>query len=317
MGFFDKIKQAFTANKDKDKYLFALKKSKESIFAKISKKLFFQVDEDFLEQLMEILLEADLGFKTAQKIIERLEDKAKSLKINDIKTLKQVLVEIMADLYGEVQVELNLNDDINVISLVGVNGAGKSTTCAKLANLFKDQFKVMIIAADTFRSAAVEQIDLWSRQVGVYCYKDESKKDPSAVIVDGLRYAKEHQYNLVIIDSAGRLQNKVNLMQELAKMNRVIEKELDHSSNETLLVLDAGNGTNSIIQAEKFMEAAKVSGIVLTKLDGTAKGAIVIAIKDVLKIDVKYIGLGEQVDDIKVFDLNTFLYSIADLDNES
>ncbi len=314
MGIFSSLKNLFSKNKDANSYLSGLKKTRSS-FLEGLKKLGFGfkgVDEDFLEELLITLLESDIGIKTATKIINRLEEIANSRKTKNYDEVVEILIEVMKEVYGE-NTSLNDQNDFTIILMIGVNGAGKTTTTAKLAYKYKEEGKkVLLAAADTFRAGAVEQLEVWANRLEVGCVKGNENEDPSSVIVKAIRKAKEDGYNTLIIDSAGRLQNKVNLMNELSKMNKVIFKEANKEADEVLLVIDATTGQNGISQAEIFNESCNLTGIVLTKLDGSSKGGIVIAIRDLLKVPVKLVGLGEKQDDLKLFDIDSYLYSIVE-----
>lgn len=317
MGIFSKLKNAFRNKEDGDRYLSGLDKSKKTFSQRIRKLAlgFRGVNEDFLEELMIVLLEADIGIKTAQKIVDSVETEAMDKKLRSFEEISECLVEQMALMYhGDDEQTLNINSEgPTVILMVGVNGSGKTTTTAKLAKRFgEDDKRVVLAAADTFRAGAVDQLAKWGERLGVTCIKGRENGDPSAVLVDACRYAVEHNIDVLIGDTAGRLQNKANLMQELSKMRRVIEKEIPGAPHEVWLVLDATTGQNGISQAQIFMDTTKVTGIVLTKMDGTAKGGIVIAIRDLLNLPVKYIGLGESADDLRPFDINTYLYGLCE-----
>ncbi|MEE0107489.1 MAG: signal recognition particle-docking protein FtsY, partial [Merdibacter sp.] len=273
------------------------------------------VDDDFLEEVMVILLEADVGIHTAEKITSRLESEAARQHLKTFDEISECLVSVMLEMYQEHEDEpVHVNEDgPTVLLLVGVNGSGKTTTAAKLTNALLEQKKsVVLAAADTFRAGAVDQLARWGERLNVPCVKGRENGDPSAVLVDGCRYAKEHHCDYLIGDTAGRLQNKVNLMNELSKMRRVIEREIPGAPHEVWLVLDATTGQNGIQQAKVFLEATKVSGIILTKMDGTAKGGIVMAIRDQLGLPVRYIGLGEQPQDLRPFDIESYLYGICE-----
>ncbi len=321
MGVFSKLKQAFASKKDNDTYLSGLSKTRTSFSQKIRKLSlnFTGVDETFLEELMIVLLEADLGIKTAQKVVNEVENRAMDKKLKSMNEINECLVEVLLEMYEEKEDDFAYNESgPTVILMVGVNGSGKTTSTAKLANHFLKQGKtVAVVAADTFRAGAIEQLKRWADRLSIHCIMGRENGDPSAALVDGCRYAKENAIDVLICDTAGRLQNKVNLMQELSKMHKVIHKEISNQPNQVYLVLDATTGQNGISQAELFMESTNVNGIILTKLDGSAKGGIVIAINDLLKIPVKYVGLGEKVDDLKVFDPSAYLYSLCEgLDDE-
>ena len=317
MGFLSKLKNAFSSKKDNDRYLSGLAKSKNSFSNKIRQLSlsFSGVNEEFLEELMIILLEADLGIHTAQKVVDEVENRAIDRRLKKASEIEDCLVEVLSDIYNQTEEnEFNENKEgPTVIMMVGVNGSGKTTTTAKLTRYFQEQGKtVCLAAADTFRAGAVDQLAMWAERLNVHCVKGKPNADPSSVLVDACRYAKDNHVDILICDTAGRLQNKVNLMNELSKMKRVLSKEIPTAPHETWLVLDATTGQNGLSQAEIFNEVADLTGVVLTKLDGTAKGGIVISIKDTLKIGVKFIGLGEKMEDLKPFDLESYLYSISE-----
>lgn len=317
MGIFSKLKQAFGSNEDQDRYLSGLDKSKKSFSQRIRRLAlgFSGVNEEFLEELMIALLEADIGVKTAQKIVDAVENEAMDRRLKTFSEISECLVEQMAKLYTEHE-DRPFQENPNgptVILMVGVNGSGKTTTTAKLAKLFQEDKKsVVLAAADTFRAGAVDQLAKWAERLNLPCIKGRENGDPSAVLVDACRYAKEHHSDIVIGDTAGRLQNKANLMKELEKMKRVVAKEIPGAPHEVWLVIDATTGQNGISQASVFMETTDVSGIILTKTDGTAKGGIVIAIRDLLGLPVTYIGLGEGIDDLRPFDINAYLYGLCE-----
>jgi len=274
-----------------------------------------KINEDYFDELEEILIMADVGVNTVMELIEKLKKRVNDDKITDPEELKEVLVDEMFIIYVNDEIltnKINYNDkDISVILFVGVNGVGKTTTIAKIASkLKKENKKVMLVAGDTFRAGAVEQLREWSERVGTSFYGGNEKDDPSSVLYDGIVKAKEENCDVVLVDTAGRLQNKVNLMQELEKMNNVISKLVDGGCCETLLVIDATTGQNGISQAKAFKEITNITGIVLTKMDGTAKGGIVLAIKSEVGIPVKYIGLGEKEEDLVSFDIENYIYGL-------
>ena len=274
-----------------------------------------KINEDYFDELEEILIMADVGVNTVMELIEKLKKRVNDDKITDPEELKEVLVDEMFIIYVNDEIltnKIHFNDkDISVILFVGVNGVGKTTTIAKIASkLKKDNKKVMLVAGDTFRAGAVEQLREWSERVGTSFYGGNEKDDPSSVLYDGIVKAKEDGCDVVLVDTAGRLQNKVNLMHELEKMNNVISKLVDGGCSETLLVIDATTGQNGISQAKAFKEITNITGIVLTKMDGTAKGGIVLAIKSEVGIPVKYIGLGEKEEDLVSFDIENYIYGL-------
>jgi len=258
---------------------------------------------------------ADIGVDTVIDFIDGLKDEVKNKKITDPKLLQEMIMDRMFEIYlnGEiVNANLNLNKNgLSVILFVGVNGVGKTTTIAKIANSYKNQGKKVLLAAgDTFRAGAVAQLDVWAKRVGVDIVTKPDGSDPSSVMFEAVKKAKDENYDILLCDTAGRLQNKVNLMNELAKMKRVIQKECPDAPHETLLVIDATTGQNGMSQAKAFKEVTDVSGVILTKLDGTSKGGIVLAIRHELGIPIKYIGLGEGIDDLEVFDIEQYLYGL-------
>ncbi|MUV39992.1 Signal recognition particle receptor FtsY [Lentibacillus sp. JNUCC-1] len=321
MGFMEKLKNKFKQPEQEEvteKYKDGMKKTSQSFSGKINNLLarYRKVDENFFEELEEILITADVGVMTVMDLIDELKMEVKRQNIKDTAAVKEVISEKLVDIYyGEDEgdiAELNLNDDeLSVILVVGVNGAGKTTSIGKLAHRLKSEGKRVVLAAgDTFRAGAIEQLDVWSERAGVDMIKHSAGSDPAAVIFDGIKAAKSREADVLICDTAGRLQNKVNLMNELAKVKRVIEREIPSAPHEVLLVLDATTGQNALSQAKTFSDATDVSGIVLTKLDGTAKGGIVLAIRHELNIPVKYVGLGEQMEDLQPFDAHAFVYGL-------
>lgn len=321
MAFFSKIKEKFTKNKDKDKYLSGLSKSKKSFGDRIQalSNSFHGIDDDLLEEIMVILLESDVGIHTAQKIVDEFEKRGGEIKNYD--SMEDYLISILYDFYEEEEDKpIQYNEEgPTVIMMVGVNGSGKTTTTAKLIEYYKEQGKtVAVAAADTFRAGAVDQLEEWAQRLDVPCIKGKPQQDPASVIVDACRKAKEDHIDILICDTAGRLQNKKNLMKELEKMVRVADKEIPGAPHETWLVLDATTGQNGIMQANQFLEASKVTGIILTKMDGTAKGGVVMAIRDQLNLPVRFLGLGEKPADLRPFDINAYLIGITKgLENES
>jgi len=299
-----------------EKYVEGLSKSRDSFVNKLSVLgiKYTKVSDDFYDELEEILITADIGVNTVMDFVDRLKKRVKEEKIEDFEYLKEVIVDELFMIYVGDEVltsKLQLKDnETNVVLFVGVNGVGKTTSIAKIAyNLKKDGKKVMLIAGDTFRAGAVSQLEEWAKRVGVSFFGDD-RTDPSAVIYDGLTKAKEEKYDVVLVDTAGRLQNKTNLMKELEKMNRVIGEITPGNPIETLLVIDATTGQNGISQAKSFKEITNITGIVLTKLDGTAKGGIVLAIKELVGIPVKYVGLGEKETDLIPFDIEKYIYGL-------
>ncbi|KNE20143.1 signal recognition particle-docking protein FtsY [Virgibacillus pantothenticus] len=327
MGFMDKLKNKFQRNEEhaedvSEKYKEGMKKSRQTFSSKINDLLarYRKVDEDFFEELEEVLISADTGVATVMDLIDELKMEVKRQNIKDTTEMKDVISEKLVEIYygdNEQEIEsLSLQEgELSIILVVGVNGVGKTTSIGKLAHQLKQEGKkVMLAAGDTFRAGAIEQLEVWGERTGVDVVKQNSGSDPAAVIFDGIKSAKSKQADVLICDTAGRLQNKVNLMNELAKVKRVIEREVPHAPHEVLLVLDATTGQNALSQAKIFAEATDVTGIVLTKLDGTAKGGIVLAIRNELQIPVKFVGLGEGVNDLRPFDAHAFVYGLfADL----
>lgn len=299
MAFFEKLKRG-------------LAKTKNALFDKIDNLLkhFVRIDEDFFEELEELLITADVGVNTTEQILDELRERVRDNRIKDNADVKRELIGIVSDLIGEGE-GLSLNTKPSVILVIGVNGVGKTTSIGKIAyQLKKDKKKVIVAAADTFRAAAAEQLGIWCERADVDMIRQGEGADPASVVFDAINAAKSRGADVLIVDTAGRLHNKKNLMDELAKINRVINRELPDSDIETLLVLDATTGQNAVIQAREFKDAAKISGLILTKLDGTAKGGIVLSIKGELGIPVKFIGVGEQIDDMQPFDSTEFVNAL-------
>ena len=295
MGFFDKLKQG-------------LFKTKTAIVDKVDAlfKHFVKVDEDLFDELEELLISADIGVNTTEEILDELRDVVKDKHIKEPGEVKKELFDILRRMIGEHE-PLNLSTKPSVILVIGVNGVGKTTSIGKIsAELKRQGKKVVVAAADTFRAAAAEQLNVWTDRAGVDIIKQAAGADPASVVYDAISAVKSRNADVLIVDTAGRLHNKKNLMDELAKIDRVIARELPSAANETLLVLDATTGQNAVYQAKEFKEASRITGLVLTKLDGTAKGGIVISIKKELGIPVKFIGVGEQIDDMRPFDSKEF-----------
>ncbi|MEQ6375297.1 signal recognition particle-docking protein FtsY [Bacillaceae bacterium S4-13-56] len=320
MSLFKKIKERFTTDTDTvtDKFKGGLSKTRESFASKMNDLVarYRKVDEDFFEELEEVLISADVGVQTVMELIDQLRFEVQRQNIKDTQEVQGVISEKLVDIYygdEDNQIEsLNLQEDeLSIILFVGVNGVGKTTTIGKLAHQLKEQGnKVILAAGDTFRAGAIEQLEVWGDRVGVDVIKHSAGSDPAAVIFDAVKAAKSRGADVLLCDTAGRLQNKVNLMNELSKVKRVIEREVPGAPHEVLLVLDATTGQNAMSQAKTFSEATNVSGIVLTKLDGTAKGGIVLAIRNELNIPVKYVGLGEKMEDLQEFDAHAFVYGL-------
>lgn len=301
MGLFKKIKEG-------------LKKTRDSVVSQIDSMLksFTKIDEELFEELTELLVMGDVGIQTAEQITDELRVRVKKEGIKDPKEITQLLQEVVADMLRGDE-ELKISTKPSIILVIGVNGVGKTTTIGKLANNLKKQGKsVLLAAADTFRAAAIEQLEIWAERSGCDIVKQNEGSDPAAVIYDAISAAKARNTDVIICDTAGRLHNKKHLMEELAKIGRVIDRELPDADKEYLLVLDATTGQNAVNQAEQFSKATGITGIVLTKLDGTAKGGVVLAIKNGLGIPVKYIGVGEQIDDLQEFVPEDFAKALFD-----
>lgn len=330
MGFMDKLKSKFTRNKEteevSEKYKEGMKKTRNSFTGKLNDLIarYRKVDEDFFEELEEVLITADVGFETVMELVEELKMEVKRQNVKDTEGINEIISQKLVDLYyGDEEEEevsaLNIQEEgLTIILVVGVNGVGKTTSIGKLANqLTNDGKKVVLAAGDTFRAGAIEQLEIWGERAGAEVIKQSAGSDPAAVIFDAIQAAKSRNADVLICDTAGRLQNKVNLMNELEKVKRVIEREVPEAPHEVLLVLDATTGQNALIQAKTFKEATNVSGIVLTKLDGTAKGGIVLAIRNELQIPVKFVGLGEKTEDLQQFDAHAFVYGLfADMEEK-
>lgn len=300
MGFFNKLKEGLgkTRNNFNDKI--------NDVFSSFRK-----VDEDLLEELEEILIMSDIGFETANNIITKLRERIKKEKISDTEEIKKALKEEMKVILDKTDNSLKLETKPSVVLVVGVNGVGKTTSIGKIANKFrKEGKKVILAAADTFRAAAVEQLEIWANRANVDIVKKEEGADPASVVFDAIKKTREENADILICDTAGRLHNKKYLMDELLKIKKVIDKELPSSSKEILLVLDATTGQNAIEQVKAFKEVADITGLVLTKLDGTAKGGVVLGIVNENKIPVKFVGVGEKIDDMEVFNSEDFINAI-------
>ena len=300
MGFFDKLKKS-------------LGKTKEAIGDQVNQvfKVFVRVDEEFFEELEEALIMADIGVETSTEIIDRLRDRVKLKRLSDGNDVKDELKAVISEILCSVDTSMHLETKPSIILVIGVNGVGKTTSIGKLAMHYKAQGnKVLLAAADTFRAAAIDQLDIWAKRCDCDIIKQQENSDPAAVIFDACNAAKARGADILICDTAGRLHNKKNLMAELAKISRVIDREIPDASKEILLVLDATTGQNATSQAKLFSEVAAISGIILTKLDGTAKGGIVISISQEQNIPVKFVGVGEGIDDLQVFDPQDFARAI-------
>lgn len=305
MGLFKKIKEG-------------LKKTRDAIVGQIDTMLksFTKIDEELFEELLELLIMGDVGVTTSEHICDELRKRVKKEGITDPAMIHDLLADVIADMLGNSN-ELMINTKPSIILVIGVNGVGKTTTIGKIAaNLVRSGKKVTLAAADTFRAAAIDQLEIWAERSGADIIKQQEGSDPAAVVFDAISSAKAKGSDVIIADTAGRLHNKKHLMDELAKINRVIDRELPDADKEVLLVLDATTGQNAVNQAREFQNAAGITGIVLTKLDGTAKGGVVLAIMDDLKIPVKYIGVGEQIDDLQPFNPSDFAKALFKKDSK-
>ena len=300
MGLFSKLKEGLT-------------KTKEGFVTKIENLMGSgkKINDELFEELEELLIQADVGVKTAVDLVEDLRKRARERKIEDASELKSVFKEIISEIMGSEEYGLRLKNNPAVIVIVGVNGVGKTTTIGKLAyNLRQEGKKVILAAGDTFRAAAIDQLEIWGSRVGCELIKHKENADPAAVVFDAIQAAKARKSDVVIVDTAGRLHTKINLMEELKKVFRVVSREIPEAPDEVLLVLDATTGQNAISQAKTFAEATGITGIVLTKLDGTAKGGVVIGIKSELNIPVKYVGVGEKIEDLREFNPTEFVEAL-------
>ena len=300
MGFFDKLKNGLTKTRE------SIAKQVNNVFS-----VFVKVDDELFENLEEALIMADIGVETSTYIIEKLRDNVKHKHITDGNLVKEELKSIISEILSALDTTVNTSTTPSVILVIGVNGVGKTTSIGKIASHYKSMGKkVLLAAADTFRAAAIDQLDIWAQRSGCDIIKHQENSDPAAVVFDACTAAKARGADILICDTAGRLHNKKNLMAELAKINRVIERELPDSARETLLVLDATTGQNAVSQAKLFSEAADITGIILTKLDGTAKGGIVISIAKEQNVPVKFVGVGEGIDDFQEFNSDDFAKAI-------
>ncbi|MFT8311299.1 MAG: signal recognition particle-docking protein FtsY [Sporolactobacillus sp.] len=318
MNFFNKLKNRITGSTTAvtDKFKDGLSKTRQSFAEGMNNlvKRYRKVDEDFFDELEELLIESDVGMTTVMDLVDWLKDESRTRNIKDTAMLKDVIVEVLSEFLTKSKEETKLNinpSGLTVILMVGVNGAGKTTTIGKLAGRLKNEGKtVLLAAADTFRAGAIDQLQVWGDRTGVDVIKHQEGSDPASVVFDAMQAAKSRKVDVLLCDTAGRLQNKVNLMKELEKIKRVITRECPGAPQEVLLVLDATTGQNALNQAKLFRQASEVTGIVLTKLDGTAKGGIVLGIRNELNIPVKFVGLGEQLNDLQAFDADAFIYGL-------
>ncbi len=316
MGLFSKIKNAFSKDKEAEKYDKGLTKTRREFATEISNlsRKYRNIDEDYFEELENILIMADIGVNTVMKFVDKLRTRVKEEKIKDTDTLKEIIVDELLIMYvdsGILDSKIKYSEKgPTVILFIGVNGVGKTTSIGKIASKMKKEGKrVLLVAGDTFRAGAIEQINKWGEKIDVPVVSTSSK-DPSATVYDGINLALKEGYDAVLVDTAGRLQNKVNLMNELGKINNVIKKLIPDAPHETMLVIDATTGQNGIAQAKAFNEVTNVTGIILTKLDGTAKGGIVLAIREEVNIPVKFVGLGEREEDLEPFDIEKYIYGL-------
>lgn len=322
MGFFAKLKDKLFSKKVKEevksKYISGLDKSRKNFVDKLAelKARYTKIDEEYFEELEQILILSDVGVQTALNIVEATRQEVKLKGINEPSKINEILVDKMFIAYANndvVDTEINfVSNGLTVVMVVGVNGVGKTTSIAKLCHRYKKAGKkVLLAAADTFRAGAVTQLQIWAERVGVDIVAGKENSDPSSVVYDAVNKASKEGYDLLICDTAGRVQTKQNLMDELSKMNRIITKVSGHAANDVLLIIDATTGQNGVLQAKAFFDAVSVTGIVLTKMDSTSKGGIILAIKDELNIPVKFVCFGEQLDDIEEFDLDNYLYGLT------
>lgn len=320
MGLFSKIKEKFVGRSvaQNDKYVAGLDKSSTGLSERINQLAarYRTIDEDYFEELENILIMSDVGVNMVMKIVDEIKKEVRLENITDPQKINEIIIDKMFVIYANdsyMTTDIQYaKEGLTVILMVGVNGAGKTTTIAKLAyRMLQEGKKVVLAAGDTFRAGAVDQLAVWADRLEVPVVKGKEGGDPSAVVFDAIKKAKEMNADVLICDTAGRLQNKVNLMHELEKTNRVIQREISDGPHETLLVIDATTGQNGVSQASEFSKITNVTGIVLTKMDGTAKGGIVLSIKDQLNIPVKFIGLGEKLDDLQEFDLEQYIYGLC------
>ena len=321
MGFFKSIKEAIVGKsaKTNEKYVAGLDKSSETFSSRMNALAarYREIDYNYFEELENILIMSDVGVNMVMTIVDEIKKEVRLNNIKDPREINEIIADKMFVIYANDSImttKLNYaKEGLTVILMVGVNGAGKTTTIGKLAHkiMEEDHKKVMVAAGDTFRAGAIDQLAVWAERLGIQCVTGKEGGDPSSVIFDGLKRAKEAHADVLICDTAGRLQNKVGLMKELEKMNRIIKREVPDGPQETLLVIDATTGQNGVNQAVEFSKITDITGIVLTKMDGTAKGGIVLSIKDMLNIPVKFIGLGEKIDDLQEFDLEQYIYGLC------
>jgi len=322
MGFFSKLKEAFSkktqSKETSNRYVSGLDKSRRNFVDKLAilKAKFTKADEEYFEELEQILIMSDVGVNMAMEIVEATKDEAKLKGITEPASINEILVDKMFISYASneiVNTQINYSDTIpTIIMVVGVNGVGKTTSIAKICNRFKQEGKKVLLAAgDTFRAGAVDQLVIWANRIGVDIVTGKENQDPASVIFDASTKAKNEGYDILICDTAGRIQTKQSLMDELTKMNKIVNKVIGHDTNEVLLVIDATTGQNGVLQAKAFFDCVKVTGIILTKMDSTSKGGIILAIKEKLNIPVKFVCFGEKITDIDEFDLENYLYGLT------
>lgn len=323
MGLISFLKEKFSKKKDNEKadaevYSKGMEKSRQNFSNKLSSlsKKYKKVNQEYFEELEEILIESDVGVNLALKVIEEVLEKSKKQKITDSEDINELLIETLFEGYmdkGDSPTDIVFQEEgPTVLLVVGVNGVGKTTTIAKIAHRYLGMGKkVMLVAADTFRAGATEQLQIWADRLGISLVKGSQNADPASVAYDGVKKAKQENVDLVIVDTAGRLQNKQNLMDELSKIRRVMSKEINDAPHETFLIIDATTGQNGVMQAKAFAEVTKLTGVVITKMDGTSKGGIILAIRDELGTPVRFIGLGEKMEDLKEFDIDSYLYGLC------
>ncbi len=315
MGLFSKLFKAKT-NEKPNKYKLSMNKTRSGALGNLKNLLSGKnkIDDELFDELEEMFIMADIGVDTVVSFIEQLKDEVEEQGIIDPKLLQQVIVDKMFEIYLHdevVNANLTEAEGLSIYLFVGVNGVGKTTSIAKIANMLKNQGKKVLLAAgDTFRAGAIEQLTVWSERIGIEIVTKEAGSDPSSVMYEAIQKAKKENYDVLLCDTAGRLQNKANLMAELSKIKRVISREVPEAPHDTLLVIDATTGQNGMNQAKAFLEATSVSGVILTKLDGTAKGGIVLAIRNELGIPIKFVCLGERIEDIEYFDIEDYIYGL-------
>lgn len=319
MGLISFLKNKFAKKEEKEveAYSQGMEKSREFFSNKLTNlsKKYKKVNQEYFEQLEEILIESDVGVNLTLKVIDELLTESREKKINDAEEINSLLIDLLFEDYskkGSSITDISFDNQTTVLLVVGVNGVGKTTTIAKIANRYLKQGKsIALVAGDTFRAGAIEQLCIWGDRLNIPVIKGNENVDPASVVYDGVKYAKNNNIDLLIVDTAGRLQNKQNLMDELSKIKRVISKEIANGPQETFLIIDATTGQNGVVQAKAFSEITPLTGVVITKMDGTSKGGIILAIRDELGTPVRFIGLGEKMEDLKPFDLDKYLYGLC------